>query len=637
MAASFRWCDGKAPERWQAGRLSSDGNAASVPPGRRWRHFRFGRRTPGVLLARGQCCDTSPVSASAPAPVRASGVVVFRPGRRVLLVHRPRYDDWSFPKGKLDPGEHPVAAAVRETEEETGLHVRLTRPLADQQYRAAGRPKTVRYWTGRAVGSDDVSGYLVNHEIDDLRWVRAEDAARMLTYERDRATLAEAMRVRARTTAVVVLRHAEARSRKAWRGDDRERPLLERGHDTAQRLVPLLAAYDVTRVVTSSSARCVQTVAPFAETGGLGRRDPAPALGGGRRRRRSRRAGRPTCSRTGRGTVVCSHRPVLPLVFDALGLADPGLAPGEMAVAHVRKGRVGVVDGDLTRRGPGRPARARPKTTGSTGRWVHRARHRSSSAHVADQAGHRPRGRRPPGRRPVPHLEHPTRGARRRRHGLHAAAAADATTRGHVVRRQERHQPVGGWCSPALQQGTLAVVAAPRRRDRLGVRGRPPRASAAPRQAPRRGWHGRRRRSAARRRRRPRPIARRRSRGWRRSRSRRRRPPPAGPVAARAWAPARCGATGSLVGAAGGLSRTCSPVSSSISRTAAATGCSPGSSLPWGTTSRRTCGRSAAAPATGSERDGGGPDALVGAVRGTARSLTPPAQDPRRTSTPATR
>ncbi len=278
-----------------------------------------------------------------PAPVRAAGVVVFRPGRRVLLVHRPRYDDWSFPKGKVDPGEHPVATAVREVEEETGLHVRLTRPLADQQYQAAGRPKTVRYWTGRAVGSDDVSGYAVNDEIDDVRWVPAEDAAAALTYERDRATLAEALRVRTRTTAVVVLRHAEARSRKAWRGADPDRPLLERGHTTAQRLVPLLAAFDVTRVITSSSARCRQTVAPFAETAGWDvetRRRLSEEQSDAARVRRLVA----DVLADGRGTVLCTHRPVLPLVFDALGLADAGLAPGELAVAHVRKGRVTVLE-----------------------------------------------------------------------------------------------------------------------------------------------------------------------------------------------------------------------------------------------------------------------------------------------------
>ena len=90
--------------------------------------------------------------------VRAAGAVVTRKGGDVLLVHRPRYDDWSFPKGKLDPGEHAVTAAVREVAEETGLDVRLGPPLPGQRYRLAnGRTKAVSYWTARVVGDDDVS------------------------------------------------------------------------------------------------------------------------------------------------------------------------------------------------------------------------------------------------------------------------------------------------------------------------------------------------------------------------------------------------------------------------------------------------------------------------------------------------
>ena len=93
------------------------------------------------------------------ADVVAAGAVVFRPGREVLLVHRQKYDDWSFPKGKLDPREHPTTAAVREVAEETGLHVRLGPPLATMRYPNNGRMKTVHYWQGRAVGDDDVSAY----------------------------------------------------------------------------------------------------------------------------------------------------------------------------------------------------------------------------------------------------------------------------------------------------------------------------------------------------------------------------------------------------------------------------------------------------------------------------------------------
>ena len=282
-----------------------------------------------------------------PSPVRAAGVVVFRPGKRVLLVHRPKYDDWSFPKGKLDRGEHVVAAAVREVAEETGLHVRLGPALTDQHYPVGRRDKQVSYWVGRAVGDPDVSGYRPNDEIDEVSWLPHDEAVERLTYDYDRATLAEAVRVRQKTVAVVVLRHAEARSRQAWRRDDRERPLLAHGHLRSQHLVPLLAAYDVRHVLSSSSVRCEQTVAPYADTAGL---DPdltpwlsqedattegVHALVGDAVAR---------ATRDEHGLVICSHRPVLGDVVGALGLADPGLEPGEMLVAHVRKGRVRGVE-----------------------------------------------------------------------------------------------------------------------------------------------------------------------------------------------------------------------------------------------------------------------------------------------------
>ncbi len=111
--------------------------------------------------------------------VRAAGAVVTRKGGDVLLVHRPKYDDWSFPKGKLDPGEHVVTAAVREVAEETGLDVRLGPALGRQRYRMSnGRWKTVDYWTARVVGSDDVGHYRPNDEIDAVEWVPWKEAER---------------------------------------------------------------------------------------------------------------------------------------------------------------------------------------------------------------------------------------------------------------------------------------------------------------------------------------------------------------------------------------------------------------------------------------------------------------------------
>jgi 8-oxo-dGTP pyrophosphatase MutT (NUDIX family)/phosphohistidine phosphatase SixA len=283
-------------------------------------------------------------------PVVAAGAVVLRKvaGKRsddpavleVLLVHRPKYDDWSFPKGKVDRGEHVLTAAVREVAEETGLAIRLGQPLDPQEYSVSGgRTKLVHYWVARVLDSDDVSTYVPNREIDAVRWVPVDEARALLTYKYDRATLKQAVKRRKRTTTFIVLRHAHARARSHWRTDDRFRPLLKLGTMQADRLVPLLAAYDATRLITSSSLRCVATVVPYADACGrkvltedrlseedatvLDVTDLVQEL-----------------VDAGKRTVICTHRPVLPSVFDTLGVEDPRLEPGEMVVMHLRRGEV---------------------------------------------------------------------------------------------------------------------------------------------------------------------------------------------------------------------------------------------------------------------------------------------------------
>ena len=124
--------------------------------------------------------------------VRAAGGIVLRAGangeREVLLVHRPQYDDWSFPKGKLESDETDEEAALREVAEETGLRCALGRELSPTSYRdGRGRAKTVRYWLMKPVGGSLAAA----NEVDDARFLTVEDAARLLTYDRDRRLLAE--------------------------------------------------------------------------------------------------------------------------------------------------------------------------------------------------------------------------------------------------------------------------------------------------------------------------------------------------------------------------------------------------------------------------------------------------------------
>ena len=280
-----------------------------------------------------------------PGEVRAAGAVVLRKGR-VLLVHRPAYDDWSFPKGKLDRGELSVAAAVREVEEETGLRIRLGVPLARQTYPNGARTKIVDYWVGRVVGDHDVSGYLVNSEIDEVVWVDVETAAGLLSYRRDRHTLGEALVTGKATRALVVIRHGQARSRKAWRRDDRLRPLLVKGNAQARAAVPVIDAFGVSHIVTSSSTRCVETVRPYAEhsgwdltcTDGLSEEDATS---------HSVHEVVDDLLHGGENAVLCTHRPVLPAVYDSIGISAEAHATGELVVVHHRHGKVKAIERHL--------------------------------------------------------------------------------------------------------------------------------------------------------------------------------------------------------------------------------------------------------------------------------------------------
>jgi 8-oxo-dGTP diphosphatase len=121
--------------------------------------------------------------------VRAAGGVVVH-DRLVAVVHRPRYDDWSLPKGKLDPGETFEQAALREVWEETGLRCSLGRSLPDVRYSVRDRPKVVRYWL---MSVDEDPGFSANDEVDELRWVSPTEAVELLTYDRDKGVVSAAV------------------------------------------------------------------------------------------------------------------------------------------------------------------------------------------------------------------------------------------------------------------------------------------------------------------------------------------------------------------------------------------------------------------------------------------------------------
>lgn len=283
------------------------------------------------------------MASGTPAPVRAAGCVVWRYGSdelEVLVVHRPRWDDWSFPKGKFDPGEAPIAAAAREVEEETGLRVRLGPRLRDDHYTiSSGQPKVVSYWVAQPPRNADITRYEPNAEIDKVEWLSLSGAGRTLSYRRDIELLRELNVSAFDSSVLLVLRHAEARKRKTWHSDDGERPLAAEGRRTAERLVPVLAAYGVTRLVTSDALRCVTTLLPYANAYDVkSRLESGLAEDGATDKSLSRVAAKALASR--KRLAICTHRPLLPRLCAALGIGEASLDPGGMVVVHRADGKV---------------------------------------------------------------------------------------------------------------------------------------------------------------------------------------------------------------------------------------------------------------------------------------------------------
>jgi len=178
-------------------------------------------------------------------PVPAAGAVLWRPDGSsadslIAVIHRARYDDWSLPKGKVDPGETEPVAAVREIFEETGQRSSL----------------------GRSLGS--VGDFSAGDEVDQLVWLTPKEAAKRLSYPTDRKVLARFAKKPADTATVLIVRHGAAGRRARYKGDDRMRPLDAKGRAQAESLVPQLLAFGATSVHAADRVRCAQTVEPLA-------------------------------------------------------------------------------------------------------------------------------------------------------------------------------------------------------------------------------------------------------------------------------------------------------------------------------------------------------------------------------------
>jgi 8-oxo-dGTP pyrophosphatase MutT (NUDIX family)/phosphohistidine phosphatase SixA len=209
--------------------------------------------------------EAEPHGVAAVTRIRAAGGVVWRPGdggAEICVVHRPRYDDWSLPKGKLEAGEHPLLAAVREVGEEAGvLAVPQVRLDGVNYAMRDGTPKTVDYWSMRCADQEPA---LTTAEVDELRWMSVDEAARRLTYAHDVRVVRDFAQLPRVTAVATLVRHAHAGKRGTWSGPDDARPLDARGRAQAAALAPLQALARPVRLVSATPVRCVQTLEPLA-------------------------------------------------------------------------------------------------------------------------------------------------------------------------------------------------------------------------------------------------------------------------------------------------------------------------------------------------------------------------------------
>jgi 8-oxo-dGTP diphosphatase len=274
-------------------------------------------------------------------PVLAGGAVVSRDdpirGTEVVLIHRQRYNDWTLPKGKLEAGESIPVCAVREVLEETGVTIRLGVPL-DQITYEAGKAglKQVSWWGGVMLSSVPRPG---DAEVDAVCWLPIREAMTKLTYSQDHFLVRQFLD-QPETTPLIIVRHAKAMDRKDWSRKDSTRPINTRGRRQARLLVPMLDAYGVRRLISSTSTRCVSTLQPYSAarnvrvesygqlTEEVGEDDPKGVA-------RLIRKVRDAALSSGEPTAICIHRPVLPHILDALDMTPTTLVTGEFLVAHL--------------------------------------------------------------------------------------------------------------------------------------------------------------------------------------------------------------------------------------------------------------------------------------------------------------
>jgi len=284
--------------------------------------------------------------------IRAAGALLWRESSvgeiEVALVHRPRYDDWSLPKGKIDENETALACAYREVFEETGIKARFTRQLGTVEYEDNNTQKRVKYWVAQALGTSD---FVANEEVDQLRWLKPSDSIELATHQSDKEMIERFLEIEGPTDTLIILRHTKALERGDWDGDDSLRTLNENGFAQAKSLIEHLAPFAIDEIYTSDFTRCVQTVSPLGESRGLVV-SKVPSLNEATFESDPERSisFANALKQDERNILICSHNPVIPTMLRGIlntKLKNKDLIklePGDAWLVHRVKGEIVALD-----------------------------------------------------------------------------------------------------------------------------------------------------------------------------------------------------------------------------------------------------------------------------------------------------
>ncbi len=286
-------------------------------------------------------------------PILAAGAVLWRKSGKkkieIALVHRPKYDDWSLPKGKIESGEHALSCAHREVLEETGYSAIFGPEIGRTTYLVDGIQKIVRYWSAEALG--EPVGEIDLNEIDQTIWLEAKEARKKLTLDDDREMIDFFLEFGADTIPLVLLRHGKAIAREAWDGDDGDRPLDVRGQNQAKRMHSLYYPFGIKAIYSSDAMRCIETITPLARTLDLTANYKKDLSEYGYAKDKSLAIDYAIkLIAKNEPIVLCSHNPILPKILKALlgkknfKALEQKLEPGESWVIHHRDGEIVAVD-----------------------------------------------------------------------------------------------------------------------------------------------------------------------------------------------------------------------------------------------------------------------------------------------------